>query len=45
MELWSSQIVTNYEEWKKLKKTALRNNKNAALKQQDKIKIPCLITH
>ncbi len=37
MELWSSKIVKSYEEWKKLKKTALRNNKNAALKQQDKI--------
>ncbi len=37
MELWSSKIVKSYEEWKKLKKSALRNNKNAALKQQDKI--------
>lgn len=37
MELWSSQIVTNYEEWKNLKKSALRNNKNTALRQQDKI--------
>lgn len=37
MELWSSNIVKSYDEWKKLKKSALRNNKNAALKQQDKI--------
>ncbi|HEB9305959.1 TPA: site-specific DNA-methyltransferase [Campylobacter coli] len=37
MELWSSGIVGNYEEWKKLKKSALRNNKNANLLKQDKI--------
>lgn len=37
MELWSSGIVQNYEEWKKLKKSALRNNKNANLQMTDNI--------
>ena len=37
MELWSSGIVKGYEEWKKLKKSALRNNKNTALQKQDTI--------
>lgn len=37
MELWSSGIVSNYEEWKKLKKSALRNNKNANLQFNEKI--------
>lgn len=35
MELWSSKIVKSYDEWKKLKKSALRNNKNANLHQED----------
>lgn len=35
MELWTSKIVKNYDEWKKLKKSALRNNKNANLQEQD----------
>ncbi len=37
MELWSSGIVQNYGDWKKLKKSALRNNKNANLQKQDVI--------
>lgn len=37
MELWSSGIIKNYEEWKKFKKSALRNNKNANLLKQDRI--------
>lgn len=38
MELWSSGIIQNYEEWRKLKKSALRNNKNANLQKKDTIK-------
>ena len=35
MELWSSGIIKNYNDWKNLKKSALRNNKNAHLQKQD----------
>lgn len=35
MELWSSGIIQSYEDWKKLKKSALRNNKNANLQKKD----------
>lgn len=37
MELWSSGIIQSYEDWKKLKKSALRNNKNANLQKTDSI--------
>lgn len=37
MELWSSGIIQNYKEWKKLKKLALRNNKNANLQTKEHI--------
>lgn len=37
MELWASGIVQSYEDWKKLKKSALRNNKNANLQKTDSI--------
>lgn len=36
MQLWSAEIKS-YEEWKELKKSALRNNKNANLKQNESI--------
>lgn len=35
MELWSSGIIQNYNEWRELKKSALRNNKNANLQKKD----------
>lgn len=37
MELWTSGLVKSYEEWRNLKKTALRNNKNARLDSKDYI--------
>ena len=37
MELWSSGIIQSYEDWKRLKKSALRNNKNANLQTKDRI--------
>ena len=38
MELWSSGIIKDYAQWKSLKKSALRNNKNANLNTNDFIK-------
>lgn len=35
MELWASGIIQSYEDWKRLKKSALRNNKNANLQIRD----------
>lgn len=35
MELWSSGIVKDYAEWRGLKKSALRNNKNTNLNPKD----------
>lgn len=37
MELWASGLVKSYEEWRELKKSALRNNKNARLDSKDYI--------
>lgn len=37
MELWASDLVKSYEEWRELKKSALRNNKNARLDSKDSI--------
>lgn len=37
MELWASGLVKSYEEWRELKKSALRNNKNARLDSKDNI--------
>lgn len=37
MELWTSRVVSNYDEWRILKKSALRNNKNANLIQDEGI--------
>lgn len=37
MELWSSGIISSYEDWRELKKSALRNNKNANLQKTDSI--------
>ena len=38
IELWTSGIIKDYETWRKMKKTALRSNKNALLKKEEKIK-------
>jgi len=35
MELWASGLLKNYDDWRKLKKSALRNNKNANLNPHD----------
>lgn len=35
MELWTSGLINSYEQWKKLKKSALRSNKNANIKKDD----------
>lgn len=37
MELWTSGLINSYEEWKKLKKSALRSNKNSNIKKEDTI--------
>lgn len=37
MELWSSGIISSYGDWRELKKSALRNNKNANLQKMDSI--------
>ncbi len=37
MELFSSGLVKTYEDWRSLKKTALRNNKNARLDSNDSL--------
>lgn len=31
MELWTSELIKSYDEWRALKKTAMRNNKNSAI--------------
>lgn len=37
MELWTSGIISNYNDWKSLKKSALRNNKNSDLNKEEYI--------
>lgn len=37
MELWTSGLIKTYDDWKKLKKSALRSNKNANINNADKI--------
>ena len=35
MELWTSGIVKNYKEWRRLKKSALRSNRNTDISAED----------
>lgn len=37
MELWTSGVITSYDDWKRAKKSALRSNKNASLNVNDTI--------
>lgn len=35
MELWTSGLIQSYEDWRRLKKSALRSNKNANIKKDE----------
>ena len=35
MELWTSGLINSYQEWRQLKKSALRSNKNTDIKKEE----------